>query len=70
LARSYDELRAKGDRHSRYLDIGGGLGVRYDTSSRRTLKRFADLVLPTVSRTGLQLIMEPGGSSSATPALW
>ena len=60
LGSLYDELRAKGVDTLRYLDIGGGLGVRYDTEQPPNLKRFADLVLPTVSRTGLQLIMEPG----------
>jgi diaminopimelate decarboxylase len=60
LGSLYDELRAKGIDTLRYLDIGGGLGVRYDTEQPPNLKRFADLVLPTVSRTGLQLIMEPG----------
>ncbi len=43
-----------------YLDIGGGLGVRYDTEQPPDLDRFASLVLPTVSETGLKLIMEPG----------
>jgi diaminopimelate decarboxylase len=44
----------------RYLDLGGGLGVRYDTEQPPDLERFAELVLPTVAATGLQLIMEPG----------
>jgi diaminopimelate decarboxylase len=56
----FDELAAKGIDSLRYLDIGGGLGVRYDTEQPPNLQRFADLVLPTVKRTGLQLIMEPG----------
>ncbi len=43
-----------------YLDIGGGLGVRYDTEEPPDLERFASLVLPAVARTGLTLIMEPG----------
>jgi len=44
----------------RYLDIGGGLGVRYDDEAPPDLDRFARLVLPLVDETGLTLIMEPG----------
>jgi len=44
----------------RYLDVGGGLGVRYDSEEPPDLGRFAALVLPIVRETGLQLIMEPG----------
>ena len=55
-----DDLRRDGVTSLRYLDIGGGLGVRYDTEQPPDLGRFAALVLPLVARTGLQLIMEPG----------
>lgn len=44
----------------RYLDIGGGLGVRYDDESPPDLERFASLVLPLVEATRLTLVMEPG----------
>lgn len=44
----------------RYLDIGGGLGVRYDDEAPPDLDRFAALVLPLVKATKLTLIMEPG----------
>jgi diaminopimelate decarboxylase len=44
----------------RYLDIGGGLGVRYDSEEPPDLARFANTVLPLVADSGLQLIMEPG----------
>ena len=44
----------------RYLDIGGGLGVRYDDEAPPDLDRFAKLVLPLVDATRLTLIMEPG----------
>ncbi len=44
----------------RYLDIGGGLGVRYDDEAPPDLDRFAALVLPLVEATKLTLIMEPG----------
>ena len=60
LASIFAELQKRGINSLKYLDIGGGLGVRYDTEQPPNLRRFAELVLPTVSETGLQLIMEPG----------
>ena len=60
LASICSELQRQGIRSLRYLDIGGGLGVRYDTEQPPDLRRFAELVLPTVVETGLHLIMEPG----------
>ena len=53
-------LRDRGVDTLRYLDIGGGLAVRYDTEEPPDLARFAQSVLPLVADTGLQLIMEPG----------
>jgi len=60
LASIVAELAQRGITSLEYLDIGGGLGVRYDTEEPPDLRRFASLVLPTVAQTGLQLIMEPG----------
>jgi diaminopimelate decarboxylase len=60
LASIYAELQRRGITSLQYLDIGGGLGVRYDTEQPPNLRRFADLVLPTIAATGLKLIMEPG----------
>ena len=60
LASIFSELKKLGITSLRYLDIGGGLGVRYDTEEPPDLSRFAALVLPTVAETGLHLIMEPG----------
>jgi hypothetical protein len=60
LGSIFNELTARGIDTLRYLDIGGGLGVRYDTEQPPDLARFAEMVLPTVARTGLHLIMEPG----------
>jgi len=54
------DLRDRGVGSLRYLDIGGGLGVRYDSEEPPDLARFAQSVLPLVAETGLQLIMEPG----------
>jgi diaminopimelate decarboxylase len=60
LASIYSELAKRGITTLEYLDIGGGLGVRYDSEQPPDLRRFAELVLPTVAATGLKLIMEPG----------
>lgn len=60
LASIFADLQKRGIDTLEYLDIGGGLGVRYDTEQPPDLARFASLVLPTVQETGLKLIMEPG----------
>jgi diaminopimelate decarboxylase len=54
------DLVSRGVGSLRFLDIGGGLGVRYDTEEPPDLARFAHSVLPLVADSGLQLIMEPG----------
>lgn len=60
VASIFAEITKRGIDTLEYLDIGGGLGVRYDTEQPPDLQRFASLVLPTVAATGLELIMEPG----------
>ncbi len=60
LSSILSELTARGVTGLRYIDIGGGLGVRYDTEEPPDLERFAHLVLPIIAETGLKLIMEPG----------
>jgi len=60
LMRLFQELRSAGVTGIRYLDIGGGLGVRYDSEQPPDLDRFAELVLPLVAASDLTLIMEPG----------
>jgi len=54
------QLRADGAQQLRYLDIGGGLAVTYDAEEPTDLERFAQIVVPAVRSTGLQLIVEPG----------
>lgn len=56
----YRELCNSGVTTIRYLDIGGGLGVRYESEQPPDLERFAKLVLPLIASTKLTLIMEPG----------
>ena len=54
------QLRVDGALDLRYLDIGGGLAVTYDAEEPTNLERFAQIVVPAVRSTGLQLIVEPG----------
>ena len=54
------QLRSDGAKDLRYLDIGGGLAVTYDAEEPTDLQRFAQIVVPAVRSTGLQLIVEPG----------
>ena len=60
LLELHRKLTQSGVSTIRYLDIGGGLGVRYDDETPPDLTRFAKLVLPLVQATKLTLIMEPG----------
>ena len=60
LLELHTALRDSGVTTIKYLDIGGGLGVRYDDEKPPNLDRFAKMVLPLVESTGLTLIMEPG----------
>jgi len=54
------QLRADGARDLRYLDIGGGLAVTYDAEEPTDLEQYAEIVVPAVRSTGLELIVEPG----------
>jgi len=54
------QLRSDGAQDLRFLDIGGGLAVTYDAEEPTNLDRFAQIVVPAVRSTGLQLIVEPG----------
>jgi diaminopimelate decarboxylase len=55
-----EQVRVDGAGDLRYLDIGGGLAVTYDAEEPTDLDRFAEIVVPAVRSTGLQLIVEPG----------
>jgi diaminopimelate decarboxylase len=54
------ELRTAGAKDLAYLDIGGGLGVRYDSEQPPDLEAFARSIGPMVKGSGLTLVMEPG----------
>jgi diaminopimelate decarboxylase len=53
-------VRGDGADELRFLDIGGGLAVTYDAEEPTDLARYAEIVVPAIRRTGLQLIVEPG----------
>jgi diaminopimelate decarboxylase len=52
-----------------HLDLGGGLGVSYDGTPTPTFDEYAAAVLPIVSSTGLDLLLEPGRAILAPAAV-
>jgi diaminopimelate decarboxylase len=61
LARYVGELRGAGI-DLRYLDVGGGLGVRYSDQKPPTRTQYARLVAQMVRKLGVHLLLEPGRS--------
>jgi diaminopimelate decarboxylase len=61
LARYIGELRRAGI-DLRYLDVGGGLGVRYSDQKPPTRTRYARVVAQMVRKLGVHLLLEPGRS--------
>jgi len=59
VARFLESLKKQGIRLE-YLDIGGGLGIIYKDEKPQTAQKFAKAVLPTLKKTGLKIVMEPG----------
>src|SRR5271156_2439208 len=53
------ELAKAGVRLS-YLDLGGGLGIRYTRESPPHLKAYARAILPHIRTLGCRLLLEPG----------
>ena len=64
LARVVDLIRTLRSRGVpiRYLDVGGGLGIRYRDEEPATPDELAEAVLPAVRALGVTLILEPGRS--------
>jgi len=63
LARLLDlvaALRNAGIASLHALDIGGGLGIRYRDEETLTPAALAQLVVPPVQASGLELVLEPG----------
>jgi diaminopimelate decarboxylase len=55
-----EQLRSEGVSTIRYLDIGGGLGVSYESEEAPDVERFASSLRARVGPTGLTLLLEPG----------
>ncbi len=47
-------------RSLKYLNIGGGLGIRYKDEDPDSAEVFASRIIPYVKRLGLKMVMEPG----------
>ena len=56
-----DQIRALGIT-LKYIDIGGGLGIRYDQEDAPDPSEWAAMIIPVIQRTGGTLILEPGRS--------
>ena len=65
LAGFVGELRRAGI-DLRYLDVGGGLGVRYSDQRPPTRTEYARLVSQMVRKLGVHLLLEPGRSIIAS----
>jgi diaminopimelate decarboxylase len=61
VARLVEALRARGIQ-IRYLDAGGGLGIRYRDETPPSQAELGSVLLPVVRRLGVTLILEPGRS--------
>jgi len=61
LAGFVGELR-RAEIHLRYLDVGGGLGVRYSDQKPPTRTEYARVVSQMVRELGVHLLLEPGRS--------
>jgi diaminopimelate decarboxylase len=53
-------LRSEGVHALRVIDIGGGLGIRYDGEQPMDPGLFADAVVPLLAPTGYTVYLEPG----------
>jgi diaminopimelate decarboxylase len=55
-----DQMKAAGASEIRYVDIGGGLAVTYDTERPLDVAQLGTRITAMLAGTGLELIMEPG----------
>lgn len=53
----------------KHLDIGGGLGVRYDQETPPDPATYAKAIISKVQNTGLSIIMEPGRAIAANAGI-
>lgn len=63
-----DELRADGFTIEA-LDMGGGYGADYETSTAPSASDYAGVIVPLIKDKGLRLILEPGASIAANSAI-
>ncbi len=63
-----DDLRADGFTIDT-LDMGGGYGADYETSTAPTAAEYARAIVPHIKNKGLKLILEPGASIAANSAI-
>lgn len=68
IAGYVSELRRAGIRLE-YLDLGGGLGVRYTTEKTSSRVAYAQMVASLVRPLGLHLLLEPGRSIIAASGI-
>jgi diaminopimelate decarboxylase len=68
IAGYVSELRRAGIRLE-YLDLGGGLGVRYTTEKTPGREEYAQMVAECVRPLGLHLLLEPGRSILASAGI-
>jgi diaminopimelate decarboxylase len=68
IAGYVSELRRAGIRLE-YLDLGGGLGVRYTTEKTSSRVAYAQMVASLVRPLGLHLLLEPGRSIVAASGI-
>jgi len=61
LVELVDTLRSR-EIPIRYLDAGGGLGIRYKDEDPPTPREYAEVLLPIAKSLGVTLILEPGRS--------
>ena len=61
LAGFIDEMKRAGI-GIRYLDVGGGLGVRYSNQSPPSRTKYARMVAQTARKLGVHVLLEPGRS--------
>src|SRR5690606_6877334 len=54
-------LKVKERGHAlQFVDMGGGLGIRYAGESPPPLEAYAETIIKAVKPTGLRLVLEPG----------
>jgi diaminopimelate decarboxylase len=60
LLRLIGQMRSAGIDTLKSMDIGGGLGIRYQNESPLDPRRVAEIVVPLVKDSGLTIVLEPG----------